>query len=265
MNSRRKSVFSIRRPRMPCAHCKLEKRLQKVCNQCGQPTWCSDICCVSQAALHAGCAAETVEVGIRAAGTQLRSLRGRTDFRRTLYQLFTALLDVQPMYESYVAAYEAQTVSLNLLSAALSAYSKAIDRVRDRVADFDKMLDGISSSVAGTLASAKATVKATLLYDVETALRLALGRTPMPSEPAEALPELTFANSFQAMSEFVSADTKALGLATDATGQLLSRRFVLLLAAAGPERVRATRKFKDDLKAWARALDNSFTQLIKAA
>ena len=259
---------------MPCAACHREKRLKKICNQCAEPLWCSDVCCISQATVHVNCplneegdeAGRVLEsIGVRTPGGQLRSLRGRTDFRRTLDTLFTALLDVNPMYEAYTAEYNAVTVNTDRLALALSRYSDAVRRVKTRQQEFEKMLDGISSSVAGTLASAKSTLKAALNYDTETALRMAIGRTPPPDSPETAPDDMTFANSFGLISEFVSANAKSAGLAVDSVGRQLSHQFVKIMALAPSKRPPVIRKFKEWLKSWTRAMDDSFTALIKSA
>lgn len=251
---------------MKCASCQAEKSLDWNCTECGIGVWCSPICSVNQQATHIDCEAVDSEhqedVGVRA-GTRLRSLRGRTDFKRTIPLLFDALLVLPDAHKAAEVERTKKDPDLELMCNASKADARAICNVSSRMKEIFSMLDHIKSEVGKTLSASKESLKAAIEYDVKTAVLFALESEPLPSLVGSIPSEKTFRNSFDAMESFVEADQTTKNLSASSPAPLHERYLVILGLGPAPGRLDAVRKFKTALEKWGTALDKSFERMIK--
>jgi hypothetical protein len=247
---------------MQCAACKQTcTQLKLLCADCREPVWCSDSCAVIQQTVHVGCG----NIGARRPVGAVRGLFGKSDFRGTLSNLFTALLDVRPMKDAYDAEYNNESLDPTRLAKAAEALASALRRVDTRINDFDKMLDSVDKKVGTVLMQTRTTLKAALRYDTTTALRLALRRDAVPGLGESLDPDLTFSNSFAWAEKFVSASATTHTLLQSSPTQPLASQFIFALESPDEMKVSATRAFKAALRKWTTALDADFSKLIKKA
>lgn len=252
---------------MNCASCLAEKPLDWKCEDCGIGVWCSPLCSVKQQATHIDCEASAEQIGGREigvrAGTRLRSLRGRTDFKRTIPLLFDALLVLPDAYKAAETERKKADPDLELLCTTSKADTQALCNVNKRMKEVFSMLDSIKSEIAKTLSASKESLKETIKYDVKTAVLFAIENEPLPSLVGSIPPDKTFRNSFDAMENFVEAGQNTKNLSVSTPAPLHERYLTILSLGSAPGKVGSVRKFKADLERWAAALDKSFEKMIK--
>lgn len=243
-----------------CIGCKSSDPLTMRCSDCRQLVWCSAECCVGTQTVHEGCG----QIGARRPAGAIRGLLGKSDFRGTLSNLFTSLLDVRPMNDAFEAVKSSPSMEPGMLAAASKRLTDALLRVETRLDGFEKMLQSVDKKTGTALQQTRATLSAAMRYDTVTALRLALRHEPMPDILGPLDPNLTFKNSFAWAENFVSASANTRRLSQTPVTQPLSSQFLFVMESPPGSEVATTRAFKDALRNWTIALDSDFSKLIKA-